>query len=154
LKVIGIDPGLTATGYGIIEDGNFISAGTIRSKEKKGCDKILDICTKIKQLLHDNKPDIAVLEKVFYHKNVQSLIKSSELRGAIILTLLENNMPLAEYTATKIKLTTTGNGRASKEQVRYFIGKILVSENSRISNHATDALAIAYTATRKMKQTI
>jgi crossover junction endodeoxyribonuclease RuvC len=151
LKVIGIDPGLVATGYGIIEDGKSINAGTIRSKEKRGYAKILDICTRIKQLLDDNKPDIAVLEKVFYHKNVQSLIKSSELRGAIILTLLENKMPLAEYTATKIKLTTTGNGRASKEQVRYFIGKILMNDNERISNHATDALAIAYTATRKMK---
>jgi crossover junction endodeoxyribonuclease RuvC len=152
LKVIGIDPGLVATGYGIIEDGKCISAGTIRSKEKNGHAKIFDICTRIKQLLEDNKPDIAVLEKVFYHKNVQSLIKSSELRGAIILTLLENKMPLTEYTATKIKLTTTGNGRASKEQVRYFIGKILTNDNNRISNHATDALAIAYTATRKIKE--
>lgn len=151
MKVIGIDPGLTATGYGIIEDGKYIGAGTIRSKEKKGYAKILDICTRIKNLLDDNKPDIAVLEKVFYHKNVQSLIKSSELRGAIILTLLENRMPLTEYTATRIKLTTTGNGRASKEQVRYFISKILMNDNERISNHATDALAIAYTATCKMK---
>ena len=151
MKILGIDPGLTATGYGIIEDGKYIGAGTIRSKEKKGHAKILDICTKIKQLIDKNKPDIAVLEKVFYHKNVQSLIKSSELRGAIILTLLENDMPLTEYSATKIKLTTTGNGRASKEQVRYFISKILMSNNGQISNHATDALAIAYTATRKLK---
>lgn len=151
MKIIGIDPGLTATGYGIIEEGRCIGAGTIRSKEKKGHAKILDICRKIKKIIDDTKPDIAVLEKVFYHKNVQSLIKSSELRGAIILTLLENGMPLTEYSATKIKLTTTGNGRASKEQVRYFINKILMNDNGRISNHATDALAIAYTATRKMK---
>ena len=154
MKVIGIDPGLAATGYGIIEGGKCINAGTIRSKEKDGHAKIFDICNKIKQLLDDNKPDIAVLEKVFYHKNVQSLMKSSELRGAIILTLIEHKMPLTEYSATKIKLTTTGNGRASKEQVRYFINKILTNDNDRISNHATDALAIAYTATRKMKDII
>ena len=154
MKIIGIDPGLTATGYGIIEDGKCISTGTIRSKEKKGHAKILDICRKIEKIITDNKPDIAVLEKVFYHKNVQTLMKSSELRGAIILTLLENDMPLTEYSATKIKLTTTGNGRASKEQVRYFISKILMNDNNRISNHATDALAIAYTATRKIKNSI
>lgn len=152
MKVIGIDPGLTATGYGIIEDGKCIGAGTIRSKEKNNPAKMYDICSKIKQLLDDRKPDIAALEKVFYHKNIQTLMKSSELRGAIILTLLENQMPLTEYAATKIKLTTTGNGRASKEQVRYFIGKILMSDKKRVSNHATDALAIAYTAIQKMKE--
>lgn len=152
MKVIGIDPGLSATGYGIIEDNKCISAGTIRSKEKDGHTKILEICKTIKHLIDVHKPDMAVLEKVFYHKNIQTLMKSSELRGAIILTLLENEMPLSEYAATKIKLTTTGNGRASKEQVRYFIEKILTGDKKRVSNHATDALAIAYTAIQKMKE--
>jgi crossover junction endodeoxyribonuclease RuvC len=152
LKVIGIDPGLTATGYGIIEDNKCISAGTIRSKEKDTHAKILEICRQIKHLIDVHKPNMAVLEKVFYHKNVQTLMRSSELRGAIILALLENEMPLVEYAATKIKLTTTGNGRASKEQVRYFIEKILITDDKRISNHATDALAIAYTAIQKTKQ--
>ena len=152
MKVIGIDPGLTATGYGIIEDGKCIGAGTIKPKEKDTHAKVLEICRKIKHLLDDHKPDIAVLEKVFYHKNIQTLMKLSELRGAIILTLLEKEMPLTEYAATKIKLTTTGNGRASKEQVRYFIEKIFTSDKKRVSNHATDALAIAYTAIQKMKE--
>jgi len=102
-------------------------------------------------LLEENRPDIGVLEKVFYHKNIQSLIRSSELRGAIILTLLENTIKIVEYTPSQIKLTTTGNGRASKRQVRYFINRIILEKSKRISNHAIDAVAIAYTAISKMR---
>jgi crossover junction endodeoxyribonuclease RuvC len=150
LKVIGIDPGITATGYGVIDDGKCICTGTIRVKKNKVYEKVFEICKKIEQLIQQNNPDYAALEKVFYHKNIQSLIRASELRGAIILTLLENKIKIAEYTPTQIKLTTTGNGRASKEQVRYFIERIIQGDNKRVSHHATDAIAIAYTAIRKM----
>lgn len=151
MKVIGIDPGITATGYGLIENGKCTCTGTIRTKKKESHIKILEICKTIKLLLEENKPDVAVLEKVFYHKNIQSLIRSSELRGAIILTLLEQKIKIIEYTPAQIKLTTTGNGRASKKQVRYFIDRILLENSKRISNHAVDAVAIAYTAIRKME---
>ncbi len=150
MKVIGIDPGITATGYGLIENGKCTYTGTIRTKKKESHIKILEICKTIKLLLEENKPDVAVLEKVFYHKNIQSLIRSSELRGAIILTLLEQKIKIIEYTPAQIKLTTTGNGRASKKQVRYFIDRILLGNSKRISSHAVDAVAIAYTAIRKM----
>lgn len=150
MKVIGIDPGITATGYGLIENDKCTCTGTIRPKKKESYIKILEICKTITLLLEENKPDVAVLEKVFYHKNIQSLIRSSELRGAIILTLLEQKIKIIEYTPAQIKLTTTGNGRASKKQVRYFIDRILLGNSKRISSHAVDAVAIAYTAIRKM----
>jgi crossover junction endodeoxyribonuclease RuvC len=152
LKVIGIDPGVTATGYGILEDGTCICIGTIRPREKNSHNRIHEICGRIKQLLEEVKPDSAALEKVFYHKNIQSLIRSSELRGAIILTLLEYEIPIDEYAATQIKLVTTGNGRASKEQVRYIVEKTLLHEKGRTSNHAIDATAIAYTAVKKNRR--
>ena len=85
------------------------------------------------------------------HKNIQSLIRSSELRGAIILTLLACQAKIVEYTPAQIKLTTTGNGRASKKQVRYFIEKTIMKHKSRLSSHAIDAVAIAYTASRKIR---
>jgi crossover junction endodeoxyribonuclease RuvC len=151
LKVIGIDPGITATGYGIIKDNELLCTGTIRPKKAKGYSKISEICKNIRDLINTFQPDIAVLEKVFYQKNIQSLIKSSELRGAIIYTLSENKTKILEYTPSQIKLTTTGNGRASKMQVRYFIERLLLESNKKVSNHAIDALAIAYTAIRKLR---
>jgi len=152
LKVIGIDPGITATGYGIVEDERCVCTGTIRSKKNNIHEKFIEICTKIKELIKENKPDFAALEKVFYHKNIQSLIRSSELRGAIIITLLQEKIKIVEYTPTQIKLTTTGNGRASKAQVRYFVERVFMFEKKKMSNHATDALSIAYTALRRMSR--
>lgn len=150
MKVIGIDPGISATGYGVIEGEKCICIGTIRPRKSGTYTKILEICSRINDLIKENQPDFAALEKVFYHKNIKSLIRASELRGAIILRLLENKMNINEYSPTQIKLTTTGNGRASKAQVRYFIERIIKVDSKRVSTHATDAMAIAYTALRKM----
>lgn len=152
MKVLGIDPGIAATGYGIIEDEACITAGTIRPRTKNIHNRILTICQRVEELVDTHKPDYVSLEQAFYHKNVQSLIRSSELRGAIILTLLKDEMSIVQYTPTQIKLTTTGNGRASKQQVRYFVERILLNSKKRVSTHATDAIAIAYTAMRKMNQ--
>ena len=150
MKLIGIDPGITATGYSIINSNSDITGGTIRPKQGDTYRKILEICNRIKSLVEENNPDFVALEKVFHHKNVQSLIRSSELRGAIITTLLSCSAEIVEYTATQIKLTTTGNGRASKKQVRYFIEKAIMKSSKRFSSHAIDAVAIAYTAARKI----
>lgn len=165
MKVLGIDPGISATGYGILSirtaenrsgettgpDITVIDCGTIRPKKAEVYCKISEICKNIEGLINTDKPDLAVLEKVFYKKNIQSLLRSSELRGAIILTLINSNITIVEYTPAQIKLTTTGNGRASKQQVRYFIEKILTDINKRISNDAIDALAIAYTGACKLQ---
>jgi len=155
LKVLGIDPGITATGYGIIsrqETGEEKTCwGTIWPKKGPIYNKISQICLNIKQIIEEYEPEFAVLEKVFYQKNIQSLLRSSELRGAIILTLMDHKIKILEYAPAQIKLATTGNGRASKDQVRYFIERLLVKTKTSISNHAIDALAIAYTAYRKQK---
>lgn len=151
MKIIGLDPGISATGYGIIIDGKKAIFGTIRPKVKDYYQKIFTICNGIKDLIFRYRPDGVALEKAFYHKNVSSLIKISELRGAILFLLLQNRIKPNEYTPAQIKLATTGNGRASKEQVRYIIEKILLKNKPRISNHAIDALAIAYTAMRRLK---
>jgi crossover junction endodeoxyribonuclease RuvC len=151
LKLIGIDPGIAATGYSIIDGSNEIVGGTIRPRQFDTYHKIFEICNQIKSLVVENRPDIVALEKVFHHKNVQSLIRSSELRGAIIITLLACSAKIVEFTPAQIKLTTTGNGRASKQQVRYFIEKAIMKTRSRLSSHAIDAVAIAYTAARKIQ---
>jgi crossover junction endodeoxyribonuclease RuvC len=150
LKVLGIDPGLTATGYSVIENNTVIETGTIRPRRKESNEKIFEICNGIQQAIERNKVSFAVLEKAFYEKNVSSLMRVSELRGALIFMLKNNSIDLYEYTPAQIKLTTTGNGRASKEQVRFFIERIMRRSKTKASNHAIDALAIAYTGSKKL----
>lgn len=151
MKIMGIDPGISATGYGIILEGKKTIYGTIRPAERNYYKKISAVCKNIKLLIRRYKPDIVSLERAFYQKNVASLIKISELRGAILYLLIANRINFFEFTPAQIKLTTTGNGRASKHQVRFIIERIFLQNKSRISNHAIDALAIAYTAQQKQR---
>jgi len=147
--IIGIDPGLTATGYGIIRGSRVIRLGTIRPGRGDVFLRIQEICDALERIVAEHRPGRAALEKAFYHKNVSSLVRISEVRGAIVRTLLQAGLTIADYTPTSIKLTTTGSGRASKPQVRYFIERLFGTNGRRASHHAVDALAIAYTAYRK-----
>lgn len=151
MKIMGLDPGISATGYGIILNSKKTICGTIRPTEKNYYKKIAEICDKIRTLIIHYQPDIVSLEKAFYQKNVASLIKISELRGAILFLLLQRKVKFIEYTPAQIKLVTTGNGRASKQQVRFIIERILARGQRRISNHAIDAMAIAYTAQQRQR---
>jgi len=147
--IIGIDPGLTATGYGIIRGSRVIHLGTIRPGRGDVFNRIQEICTRLESVVAEHRPGLAALEKAFYHKNVSSLVRVSEVRGAILRTLLQAGLKVTDYSPTSIKLTTTGSGRASKLQVRYFIERLFGTNGRRASHHAIDALAIAYTAYRK-----
>jgi len=148
--IIGIDPGVTATGFAIIQDQKGICTGTIRPKKGDSYHKIEEICSALEEIVRQHHPGLAALEKAFHHKNVVSLVRISELRGAIIHMLIQNDTKIVEYMPTHIKLTATGNGRASKPQVRYFIERIFRLDGKPMSHHAVDALAIAYTAGRRV----
>ncbi len=152
MKIIGIDPGINATGYSIIKNGRAVFTGTIRPRARLTYKKIGEICKRLESLIGENQPDYAVLEKVFYRKNIRTLICSSELRGAIILTISRADIKLLEYTPAQIKLAITGNGRASKRQVRYIVERTFLDDSKRNSSHAIDAVAIAGTAYRRLKR--
>ena len=152
--IIGIDPGLTATGYGIIRGSQVIRLGTIRPGRGDVFLRIQEICDALERIVAEHQPGLAALEKAFYHKNISSLVRISEVRGAILRTLLQAGLKVADYSPTSIKLTTTGSGRASKPQVRYFIERLFGTNGRRASHHAVDALAIAYTASRKAGGTL
>ena len=150
IKIIGIDPGVTATGFAIIQGQKGICTGTIRPKKADYYHKIDEICSALDEIVRQHRPGLAALERAFHHKNVASLVRISELRGAIIHTLIQTGTKIAEFMPTHVKLTATGNGRASKPQVRYFIERIFRLDVKPLSHHAIDALAIAYTAGRRI----
>jgi crossover junction endodeoxyribonuclease RuvC len=148
--IFGIDPGITATGFAVIQGRQGICTGTIRPKKGDSYKKIEDICSSLEEIVREYRPDLAALEKAFHHKNVASLVRISELRGAIIHMLIQTGTRIIEFMPTHVKLAATGNGRASKPQVRYFIERLFQTDGTRMSHHATDALAIAYAASRRI----
>lgn len=147
MRIIGIDPGLSVTGYGVIEDKTFdlLEAGVIRTKVnspiqeriKKIHDSIIDIVT-------EYRPGVLVLEKVYSHyKHPTTSILMAHARAAVCLACGKYNTRLVNYPSTKIKKSVTGNGHASKEQVQRMVQNILRLESPPEPVDVSDALAMA-----------
>ena len=147
MRIIGIDPGLSTTGYGVIDDKTFdlIEAGVVRTKVntpiqerlKKIHDSIFDIIT-------EYKPGVLVLEKIYSHyKHPTTVILMAHARAAICLACGICNTKLVNYPSTKIKKSITGNGHASKQQVQRMVQNILRLEEPPEPVDVSDALAMA-----------
>lgn len=145
--ILGIDPGLRHTGWGLIrqEDNrlSFIAAGRINP------DPTLDMAERLKFLAQEldkviqaHHPDEAAIEETFVNKNAASALKLGQARGAAMLTAAQAGLRVSEYAANKIKQTVTGFGHADKGQITAMIG-ILLPQSGKLAPDAADALAIA-----------
>lgn len=146
--ILGIDPGTNITGYGAIgivkNEPRVISLGVIDLK------KISDHYLKLKHifertlgLIDEYKPDEMAIEAPFYGKNVQSMLKLGRAQGASMSAALHRSVPIYEYAPRKIKMSITGVGAASKEQVAAMLMNILGFKDNNIKLDATDGLAAA-----------
>jgi len=151
MRILGIDPGLDTTGYGIIEESKdrfkLIEAGLIQTSPSKPIqDRLKKIHLGVNELIKKFKPNMLVLEKLYSHyKHPTTAILMGHGRGVICLTSGEKNIPLISYPAKRIKKAVTGNGNASKDQVQRMVQNILGLEQTEVPNDVTDALAIAIT---------
>ena len=147
MKILGIDPGLVNTGFGIVSYKKTIEAidyGTISP------DKYLSLSARLHTIYSDTKvliekysPDCLSIEEVFYSNNVKTTMKLGQARGAVLIAAADYNLAVYEYSARKIKLSLTGNGRSTKEQVQFMVENRLKIKLGDIKNDASDALAAA-----------
>ncbi len=150
MRILGIDCGLSATGYAILHDGHIASNGIIQtSKDESLSSRINTVYLGIREVVEKEKPDLTVIENLFYGKNLKTLISLAHVRGAILLAT--HNTRMYEVTPAEVKKTATGNGRASKQQVRYMIEKLLNIPQG-FSEHIVDACACALWGQWKMEQ--
>ena len=149
MRVIGIDPGLSATGFGIIEsDGKnniyHINNGVLRPPRKMLLPERLNyLYKKGIEILKSYSPEVLTIEDTFYHKNIKSAMALGQARGTLLLVGAHMGIPCIEYAPRKVKMSVVGNGAASKEQVNYMICKLLKLPEGNIPTDASDALAIA-----------
>ena len=148
MKVLGIDPGLGNTGYGIVSavNNNFelIDFGVIKTNSKdKLANRLQIIFNEISQLISDHKPTIFSIEEIFYSKNVKSSLLLGHARGVAMAAASVNNILVYEYAARKIKQSLTGNGNAHKDQVQFMVKNLLKMNEAPKSEDASDALGIA-----------
>ena len=146
--ILGIDPGTNKTGYGVIKaSGKVPSLVTLGIIDLKGYSdhylKLKHIFDRTLGLIEEYKPDELAVEAPFYGKNVQSMLKLGRAQGAAIAAALSRSLPIFEYAPRKIKMSITGQGAASKEQVAAMLMNILKFKQEDILLDATDGLAAA-----------
>jgi crossover junction endodeoxyribonuclease RuvC len=147
IRILGIDPGLGVTGYGIVEKtGNrlvYIASGRIRSKVAEPlAERLATILSGLAEVIDSYHPLEVAVEQVFVNVNPQSTLLLGQARGAAICAAVLARLPVAEYTALQVKQSVVGQGHARKEQVQEMVKRLL-----KLAGHpspdAADALACA-----------
>jgi crossover junction endodeoxyribonuclease RuvC len=146
--ILGIDPGTIVMGYGIIHVQNStikpIGIGVVKlDKLDEHADRLKKIFERTIAIIEEYKPDELAIEAPFFGKNVQSMLKLGRAQGVAIAAALSKNIPITEYSPKKIKMSITGNGNASKEQVAAMLQQILGIKAEHEFLDATDALGAA-----------
>lgn len=150
MRILGIDPGLNQTGYGMIEasgpqDMRLVEAGVIRTSARDGIsERLADIYTNISDVVSENTPSVLVLEKLYAHyKHPTTALLMGHARGVICLVCGIKDVDLVSYGATRIKKAVTGNGHAGKHQVQRMVRSILDLNKPPAPYDVSDALAMA-----------
>jgi len=147
MRLIGLDPGLRISGWGVIDvEGNRLSHvadGVVRTTPDRSLpDRLVELYEGLVQIIEQYKPDEAAVEETFLNKNPGSTLKLGQARGIVLLAPARMGMPVAEYSANLIKKSVVGTGHAAKEQVGMMIKTLLPGCELKTPD-AADALAVA-----------
>jgi crossover junction endodeoxyribonuclease RuvC len=156
MLILGIDPGSRHTGFGLIESSGdrlrTIDCGRIRCQTSDPLERrLVHLTTELEGVIERFEPQLAVLETPFHGVNSRSLIVLAQARGALLATLARSGIEIVEYSPAEVKTALTGNGRADKQQVAKMVRLLLSLGSRKLSNDATDALAMAICAAHRWK---
>ena len=147
-RILGIDPGLAHTGYGIIQIQNgkyrYIAHGVIKTPAGDSTGKRLSaVYRTICDLIDEYRPEEAGIEALYFARNISSALPVAQAKGVILLALEERHIPCREYPPQAIKQAVVGRGRADKGQVQELVRILLGLNNLTLPDHASDALGAA-----------
>jgi crossover junction endodeoxyribonuclease RuvC len=147
-RVLGIDPGTLATGYGILlctgRDTTLIACGVITNAGGTPLPlRLRTIHEGLREVIRTHRPQECAVESAFYGRNAQSALKLGQARGAALLAAVEEDLPVAEYAPREVKKAVVGVGGASKEQVRSMVRSLLRLPGTRMGFDTSDAIAVA-----------
>ncbi len=146
--VLGIDPGITNTGYGVVEEegGNLILRGCgflTTPRDQEMSHRLQLIYQGVREVIKDVGPDVAAVEELFFSSNMKTVMAVGQARGVILLACEHENVLCVEYTPLQVKKALVGRGNADKRQVKYMVSALLKLDQSPGSTHASDALALS-----------
>lgn len=156
--VIGIDPGMAATGYGLVSDMedslSCVAHGVIKtSASQKHHERLQLIHRGLKEVIDMHSPQSAAVEKLFFSKNVSTAMAVGQCRGVALLAMADRGLDVSEYTPGEIKQAVSGYGAATKLQLQQMVQMLLELDEVPRPEHAADALAVAicHAHSRKME---
>ncbi len=151
VRVLGIDPGTSVTGYGVVEPaesrlGHLIECGVIRTTAREPLWIRLDTLFQgITDLIATHRPSVLALENVFYAKNVRTTLTLGHARGVILLAAARGGLEVAEFPPATVKKTIVGSGGAAKAQVGFMVQRLLQLATPPSPDDAADGVAVALT---------
>jgi crossover junction endodeoxyribonuclease RuvC len=148
MRILGIDPGTSLIGYGIIDsDGKnwkAVDFGDLKTGVNiKNADRVATVFDFFNKLIKKFQPDKVSIEALFFFKNAKTVIKVSEVRGVLMLAAAKNGVEIAEFTPLQVKQAVSGYGRAEKDQVQRMVKMILGLKTVPKPDDTADALALA-----------
>ena len=149
--VLGIDPGDTLIGYGVIKKTgsklSLVDCGCVKTKTgAKAGEKLHELEEKLTEVILKHKPSLCGVEDIFFFKNFKTAIKVAQARGVILATCRRHNIEISEFTPLQIKQAVTGYGQAQKKQVQKMVGLILKLDEPIVQDDTADAVAAAICA--------
>ena len=146
MRILGIDPGLQVTGFGVIEKNgqrlDYIASGRVKSGRGELAERLKTLLEGLNEVIATHRPTEVVVEKVFVNVHPQSTLALGQARGTAICAAVLAGLPVAEYTALQVKQAVVGNGHAKKEQVQHMVRRLLSLPGAPGAD-AADALACA-----------
>jgi crossover junction endodeoxyribonuclease RuvC len=149
-KILGVDPGLTRCGYGLLDSDKATDFGLIQTASTEDpATRVGTIATQLEALLDRHKPQLIALERVFAQANLRSVMGVAQISGALMAAAHKRDIPVEFFTPSEVKAAVTGNGRANKEQVSLMVKSILKIESLPKAPDVADALAVALCAQKR-----
>jgi len=150
MRVLGVDPGLTRCGVGVVEGAGqrlaLIHAGVVRTEPSEELSvRLLTIHRSLEALLDEHRPEVVAIERVFAQHNVRTVMGTAQAGAIAIVAAATRGIPVAVYTPSEMKAAVTGNGRAEKQQVGFMVTKVLGLAEMPKPADTADALALAIT---------
>jgi crossover junction endodeoxyribonuclease RuvC len=153
--ILGIDPGIANTGYGIIDEVKksgsknkfkYLGCGLIKTAPSSPiAERLQKLNNDLSKIIKVFQPDAVAIENVYFFRNLKTVIPVSQAQGVILLTAAKNKLPVSRFTPLQVKMTVTGFGRAEKKIVQQSVKKTLKLKELPKSDDAVDALAVALT---------
>ncbi len=152
MRIMGVDPSLSNTGYAIIDEKyTLLDHGVIKTSGGALEDRLFEIHETLRGKIDEWQPDYFVMEDTFYHRNPDTAIKLGAVKGVCLLAARRSGVRILTLTPTTVKLSITGDGRANKEKVAFMVNKILKLD-VRFPSHVSDAIACAIAAVHKLRK--